>query len=106
MEALNAKLEKLSREHEKHELWFQQLRQALAGMTTIVARVERASEREMAQREAGQTLLDRLLERHQENLARLNTLTLRHRVIINLVFWLGGGAVMVAVGAVLTYRIA
>ena len=83
MEALNASLEKLRREHEKHELWFQQFRQALAGMTAIVARVERALEREMAQREARQSLLERLLEAHERHLEKLNMLTTRHRLIIN-----------------------
>ncbi len=71
-------------------------------MTEIITRIERALEKEIAQREAGQTLLQRLVDAHERNLTKVNTLTSRHRLIINLVLWIAGGTLVTALGIYFT----
>ncbi len=98
----NMALERLQRKVQRHEVWFQHFRQALSGMSAVLSRVERALEREIAQRQAGQTLLQRLLDSHESNLTKLNTMTSRHRLIISLVLWIAGGVAVTALGVYLT----
>ena len=94
MDVLHAKLDKLEQSYEKHQHWLGRVHGSLEGITAILQRIEEALQQEIAERKSGQLILQRLVDVQGATVNQLQTLTIRHKLIINLVLWLGRGAVI------------
>ena len=88
MEAIHAKLNKLQQSYEKHEHWLGRVHGSLEGITAILRRIEESLQEEIAERKAGQVILQRLVDAHEMTLSKLSVTTTRHKLIINLVLWM------------------
>lgn len=103
--ALTIRFETLRENFDKREDWWENFQKSVDELKAMIRSIGEDLDKEKVERQTGQGILQGLVEAHEGNLTRINQLTYRHRLIINVAIWILAAVVVILLTLYITNQL-